>query len=178
MYAQRSGPQPNVVQGLWLPRAEPEGVELRPQDGDLYAVVDDLEGDRAVVVLDQWPQVDGSGHLVFPGDAETRDFAIADLQRLVNRRRSQAGQQAPDRALRVGDVFWIRGASDADLATAQNWQILDITGPARRAARAAQLVAANPALRASASEPTPGPGELSADTPAQRPATGAAPPAV
>ena len=182
MYQQRSAPAPTSLQGrgVWRPRVEPEEVELEPEAEDRYAVVDDIEGERVVLVLDPWPQVGASGHLVFSGQVVTRDFLAADLQRLVNRQRAAAQQPAASRALRVGDVFWLRADGDRGLHLSQGWRLLDITGPARRAARAAQIVAANPALRALTDKPVGEPEEPStdADTQAQRPAAGTAPPAV
>ena len=180
MYQQRSEPEWEVREGrgLWRPLPDGEDVQLVPEDGDQHGVVDDLEAERVVVVLDAWPNVDGAGNLVFSGDALTRDFPIAYFQGLVNRQRTHAGQPAADRALRVGDVFWIRTDPDVGLASPEEWRILDVTGPARRAARAAQLIAANPALRAPAVQAPRQAVEPSPEEQSQRPATGAASPAV
>lgn len=180
MYRQRSEPDRGTLagRGLWRPQPEGEDVGFAPAEGDWYGVVDDVEGDRVVLVFDAWPNVGGAGNLVFAGDAVTRDFPIADFQRLLDRQRMLAQQPAADRALRVGDVFWIRTDTEQHLRDAALWRILDVTGPARRAARAAQLVAANPALRAPALEARVHPADPSPATPPQRPASGSASPAV
>lgn len=180
MYQQRSGPgrETREDRGAWRPQPEGELVGFAPVVGDWHAVVDDIEAERVMLVLDLWPNVDGAGHLVFVGEAVTRDFPMAQFQDLVDRQRARGGQPAADRALRVGDVFWIRTDADERSGDPARWRILDVTGPARRAARAAQLVAANPALRASSAETQREAREPSAETPPQRPATGAAPPAV
>ena len=180
MYQQRSKPRrgSRAGRGVWQP--EPEGVvsEFAPGVGDRYAVVDDVEAGQVILVLDRWPNVDAAGHLVFSGTAVIRDFPASVFQALVDQQRAQAGQPAADRALRVGDVFWIRAGADKPLDTPSEWRVLDVTGPARRAARAAQLVAANPALRTATTQIPPEAARSSAAGPAVRPATGAAPPAV
>ena len=72
-----------------------------------------------ILVLDRWPTVDAAGHLVFSGAAVARDFPASEFQALVDQRRTQAGQPAADRALRVGDVFWIRVGDDKRPGRAQ-----------------------------------------------------------
>lgn len=178
MYQQRGEPerQAQLPRGLWRPSPEGEAIQFEPSTRDWYAVVDDLEADRVLVVLDRWPAVDGSGHLLFTGASVIRDFPVTELQGCVAQQRTLAGQPAADRALRVGDVFWIRSATDARRASPGTWQILDVTGPARRAARAAQLVGANPALRGPAEAPEPS-AEPIVEAP-RPPATGVAAPGV
>jgi hypothetical protein len=180
MYQQRSTPEPGTLQGRgpWRPRVEPEGSELVPGPADSYVVVDDLEADRVILVLDPWPQVGASGHLVFSGPAVVRDFPVATLQSLVDDQRARAGQPAANRPLRVGDVFWVRADADGRRQAPQTWSILDITGPARRAAHAAQLVAANPALRTATDQHAGEPEEPTSAAQPQRPSASAAPPAV
>ena len=184
MYQQRrqSAPAARRVAGVWRPEPEGTAVVFAPESGDRYGVVDDLEAGQVILVLDRWPTVDAAGHLVFPGRAMTRNLPVGQFQGLVDAQRAASGQPAPDRALRVGDVFWIRVGEDSRLEGPEQWRILDVTGPARRAARAAQLVAANPALR----QPEPAPatraagpdGQPDGDAPESRPATGVASPAV
>ena len=180
MYQQRSAPQQDswVDRGLWRPAPEGEAIEFSPAAGDRYAVLDDLEAEHVILVLDRWPTVDAAGHLVFSGAAVAWDFPASEFQALVDQRRTEAGQPAADRALRVGDVFWIRVGDDKRLEAPAGWRLLDVTSPARRAARAAQLVAANPALRAPTLDTRPDAPQAAAGRLVVRPATGAAPPAV
>lgn len=167
---------------MWRPEPEGADTDFAPEAGDRYGVVDDLEAGQVILVLDRWPTVDAAGHLVFPGRAVIRNVPVGQFQGLVDAQRAGGGQPAADRALRVGDVFWIRAGDDSRLERPGQWRILDVTGPARRAARAAQLVAANPALR----QPAPDPatraaspdGQPGGDAPESRPATGVASPAV
>jgi hypothetical protein len=164
---------------VWRPKIEPEGLPFAPRAGDWYAVVDDLEVDLAVVVISPWPAVDELGHLVFEDEAVSRDARLDALQRAVDRRRKAAGQPAHDRAVRVGDVFWLRTpAREMETGDPGRWRILDVTRAARQAARAALLVAANPALRAV--EPAPAAEPEESDETGGRPAprTGAASAAV
>jgi hypothetical protein len=179
MYQQRGeqAAETREVVGVWRPAPEGEGLAPEPDADDRNGVVDDLEADHVILVLDQWPTVDGTGHLVFSGDPVIRYFPVGDFQRLVDDRRERAGQPAADRALRVGDVFWIRPGEDTRLKVPRQWQLRDVTAQARRAARAAQMVAVNPAMR----EPVADAGRAAADTAqgqGRRPATGSASPAV
>lgn len=178
MYQQRAVPDAKALElrGPWIPAVEAADLVFAPDLQDRYAVVDDLEVDRVVVTLDRWPQVDGLGHLVFSGDALLRDFPRTRFQRLVNVSRLRAGQPAPDRPLRVGDVFWVRAGAGARLGRAVQWEILDVTGPARRVARAAQAVAASPAVRTS--EPNRGGAAARPRETSSPPRAGAARPAV
>ena len=148
MYQQRAVPVEPQTLGLWEPKVEPEDLVFAPAADDRYAVVDDIEEERAVVVLSPWPQVDDRGHLVFSDEATSRDHSLGDLQAVVDSQRRAAGQPAPDRPLRIGDVFWVRGdLPEADDSASADAEVLDVTRAARAAARAAFLVAANPALR-------------------------------
>jgi hypothetical protein len=77
MYAQRDGldrRQRQIKTALWQPPPpeksdsavpRPDESEFEPTDRDAYVVVDDLEADRAVVVVTPWPRLDASGRLVF-----------------------------------------------------------------------------------------------------------------
>ncbi|MDO8143826.1 MULTISPECIES: hypothetical protein [unclassified Isoptericola] len=132
---------------LWTPAPEGDRVRFAPDPDDRYAVVDDLEAEHVILVLDRWPQVDGVGHLVFTEHPQVRSFRVSTFQQHVDARRAQAGQPAPGRALRVGDVFWVRAGDDPRWNDPRRWQLLDVTASARRAAHAAQVVAVNPAMR-------------------------------
>jgi hypothetical protein len=136
------------VQALWLPEAD--GVVIAPGQGDWYVVVDDVQAGQVILVIDAWPGVDAAGRLVFSAGCVSRSFPVARFQAVVDAQRTSQGQPAADRALRVGDVFWVRDGGDTRLRSPGRWQVVDVTGPARRAARAAQLVAASPGLRTEA----------------------------
>ena len=138
------------VQGLWLP--DGEGVAVTAEAGDWYVVVDDVQAGQVILVIDAWPGVDAAGRLVFTAGSASRSFPLARFQAVVDAARAARGQPAADRALRVGDVFWVRDGGDTRLRSPGRWRIADVTAPARRAARAAQLVAASPALRTEATE--------------------------
>lgn len=163
----------------WHPRIEAGRFEFDPAADDYYAVVDDIESGRAVLVLSRWPNVDALGHLVFSTEEASRDVPLDELQPVVDSQRAAAGQPAADRPLRVGDAFSVRipdgSIESSDIA---GWQLIDVTGPARQAAHAALLTAANPELRtgAVAERETPTPDQ--ADEPLEPPPTGAAAPTV
>ncbi|HCO03658.1 MAG TPA: hypothetical protein DIT48_09935 [Actinobacteria bacterium] len=84
------------------------------------------------------------------------------LQEAMNAARLGAGQPAPDRELRIGDVFRLRRIGSADPST---WEgVLDITSAAREAAKTALLAAIAP--KAAAGElQEPEPGTASAPSP-------------
>lgn len=164
------------VRGRWRPQVEGEGLRLTLAARDCYVVVDDIEAGRAVLVSSPWPEVDDLGHLVFGDQATSLDLPLGELQAAVDRQRQAAGQPAPDRPVRVGDVFWVRPpASKAGAGDPDRWRILDVTRAARRCAHAALLVAANPALR---SDQPPPPVETDQPEAAEPPPTGAAQAAV
>jgi hypothetical protein len=135
-----------AVQGLWLP----DGEGVAAGEGDWYVVVDDVQAGQVILVIDAWPGVDAAGRLVFAAGCVSRSFPVARFQAVVDAARASRGQPAADRALRVGDVFWVRDGGDTRLRSPARWQVVDVTAPARRAARAAQLVAASPGLRTEA----------------------------
>jgi hypothetical protein len=145
-----------AVQGLWLPQGE--GVAVSAVPGDWYVVVDDVQAGQVILVIDAWPGVDAAGRLVFAAGCVSRSLPVARFQAVVDAQRAAHGQPAADRALRVGDVFWVRDGGDIRLRAPSRWQVVDVTGPARRAARAAQLVAASPGLRTEAGPASPGSG--------------------
>lgn len=154
MYQQRGEAEAGswAVQGLWAPHGD--AVVVAAAEGDWYVVVDDVQAGQVILVIDAWPGVDAAGRLVFVGGCVSRSFPVARFQAVVDAQRAAAAQPAADRALRVGDVFWVRDGGDTRLRSPGRWQVVDVTAPARRAARAAQLVAASPGLRAEATGPT------------------------
>jgi hypothetical protein len=70
------------------------------------------------------------------------------FQRAVNRARAGAGQLGGSRELRMGDVFRVRSLRSPDVS---EWEdVLDVTAPARDAAKAALLAAAAPKITSAA----------------------------
>lgn len=185
MYQQRVEPDDTEIIGLWQPTRGEDAPDLAPRADDWYAVVDDIETGRVVLVASPWPGVDDTGHLVFDEEEWLLDLPVGRLQEAVDRERRASGQPAPTRALRIGDAFHIRSPHGLDGTdpSPEQWRMVDVTRAARRSARAAQLVAANPALRTSgteaadgpASEPSPGEGD---DRPPGRPTAGASAPVI
>lgn len=180
MYRQRGeqGAEGREIQDRWRPKVTAERIEFQPAADDYYAVVDDIESGRTVLVLSRWPDVDGLGHLVFPAEAVSTDVPLDELQPVVDGQRAAAGQPAADRPLRVGDVFSVRiPGGSVDSSEPAEWRFVDVTGPARQAAHAALLTAANPELRAPAAEAEmPAPAEP--DEPPEPPPAGSAAPRV
>ena len=73
-------------------------------------MVDDFGDGTVTLAACQWPSVDQGGRLVFPSP-ESRgasSFDRGSLQAAINVHRQSRGQLAPDRPLRVGDVFQVR----------------------------------------------------------------------
>ena len=140
---------------LWNPTA-PEKTsnpfdEMEPRAGDYHLVVDEIDGDRVRLVISSWPSVDVDDRLVFPGpEAESRGLLddpsdselildVSALHSTVTRERTGREQLAPDRPLRVGDVFWFRPAADWAPADDEelNGELIDVTFAARGEAKAA-----------------------------------------
>ena len=140
---------------LWNPTA-PEKTsnpfdEIEPRAGDYHLVVDEIDGNRVRLVISTWPSVDVDDRLMFPGpEAESRGVLddpsdselildVSALHSTVTRERTEREQLAPDRPLRVGDVFWFRPA--ADWAPADDveliGELIDVTFAARGEAKAA-----------------------------------------
>lgn len=128
---------------LWKPEmalirdgAETETV-METAESDLYAAVDDLAVDVAALRVSRWPKVDGWGRLAFPrgrGFPLTVHVSRAALQARADEQRAAHAQAAPDRLLRVGDVFLVRGAPAATLLAGELW---DISAAGRDVAKAA-----------------------------------------
>lgn len=72
-----------------------------------YAVVDELADERCQLTLDPWPATDPAGRLRFDPDVATVDAPISRplLAALVGAARARQDQVAPDRPIRIGDVF-------------------------------------------------------------------------
>ncbi len=137
---------------LWSPEVALRGQKRlgrEPRAEDHYAVIDDLDEDVAVLERSRWPRLDGAGRPFFEVLGSQR-CSRAALTRAVRGCRRSLGQPASSRKLRIGDAFWIRGSNrlgdDPD-----EWDMVDVTEPARRLAKVAHygLVAAVSEKRAS-----------------------------
>jgi hypothetical protein len=119
--------------------AHPEAV-ARPIDlgGDeWYMVIDDLGGDVAICEFSSWPALDADGRLAFTGYPWRLGRPLAEAQALVDRFRTASGQPAPDRPLRIGDVFAVRGPKRGVRSLRSVTGLLDVSAAARTAAKAA-----------------------------------------
>jgi hypothetical protein len=127
----------------------PPGWEPTPDDA--YVVIDELSDGTAVLVVAPWPNLDGAGRLAFPMDAGPKEVAIAeaDLRKIANAHRQRAGQVPRD--VRVGDAFWVRGLMAKPQRVVGKpgaWgEMLDVTGAARSAAKAALYGAVAPRMK-------------------------------
>jgi hypothetical protein len=127
----------------WRPRA------LRTVDftGYRYVVIDEIEGNWAVLAVTDWPGVDRNGRLRFPLDEPTEIYAETEpLLRFLREHRRPASLAA--RELRHGDAFAIEVLSKAALGRAaadepvepEKWirpPVYDVTRDARREAKVA-----------------------------------------
>jgi len=129
-----------------------------------YVVVDELGDDVAVLVLCSWPTLDEFGRLRFAGERLTYWIVAERLQQMVDFDRAQANADAPDRPLRVGDVFAAQPrvsptepvdvaelvshslGRDAMASTTRRIELLDVSAAARNAAKTALYGAAAPAV--------------------------------
>jgi hypothetical protein len=140
---------------LWNPTA-PEQTsnpfdEIEPRASDYHLVVDEIDGNRVRLVISSWPLVDVDDRLVFPGPESESEGLLDDpsdselildasaLHSTVTQERANRQQLAPDRPLRVGDVFWFRPAADwAPVDEVElNGELIDVTFAARGEAKAA-----------------------------------------
>lgn len=136
MYQQRAEPEAMDVRGPWVPEIRREGaepVEVAPEPGDRYAVVDEIIGGDVRLAVTTWPEVDEAGRLRFTEGSEPVDVEGTALQGKVDAERTREGQLV--RPLRIGDVFLVRG-----FGPVASWdRVLDITASSRRAAKHAGL---------------------------------------
>lgn len=111
------------------------------RDGDEYVVVDELDGEHAVVVSTRWPNVDEDGWLIFAEETEECSFDAADLEARMNRWRRRLGQV--ERRLRISDALLVRQAEEGP----EGAVMLDVSEAAREAAKVALYSAAAPSRR-------------------------------
>jgi len=158
---------------MWLP-PEPPPADLnqlepwRPAalepDADTaglaYIVVDELHEGIAGLVVSPWPRSDERGRLHFAGESEsTRVATPADaLGELLSERRtpivSGGVEPAQEEALRtrpvaIGDVFAARLRGEPRPGDPAGWlaaPVLDLTAPAREAAKAQTSAALSGAM--------------------------------
>jgi hypothetical protein len=130
------------VELAWLPYTVhgPRGgkrTRVDVQPGDCYASVDDVEDGLVVFSVSDWPRLDREGRLYW----DTNPFELVvpeqEVQAIVDAGRAEAGITAPDRPIRVGDAFLLRGLLAERAALKRASLVLDISAASRDAARAA-----------------------------------------
>jgi hypothetical protein len=136
----------------WVPytvhgTAEDDTAEVDVQSGDYYASVDDVADGMVVFSVSDWPRLDQEGRLFWNSKPPVELVAAAqEAQAIVNAGRAEARITAPDRPIRVGDVFLVRGLPDRHAGLDQASLVLDVSAAARDAARVALYGAATSAL--------------------------------
>jgi hypothetical protein len=161
--AEASPAMPTAPEEPAPPPWQPFGDRVIAPDA-LYVAIDELGDDVAVLVLASWPSLDEFGRLRFGVERDTYWIVAERLQRMVDFDRAQANADAPDRPLRVGDVFAVQprvASTDAEdvrtlvaqslsrdpmASTERRVELLDVSGPARMAAKTALYGAAAPAV--------------------------------
>lgn len=119
--------------------SRPDAV-ARPIDlaGDeWYMVIDDLGGGVVICEFSSWPALDSDGRLAFTGRPWRLGRPLAEVQSLIDGFRAQNEQPAPDRPLRIGDVFAVRGPKRGVRSLRAVAGLLDVSAAARTAAKAA-----------------------------------------
>lgn len=117
------------------PTATSRPIELTGDEW--YMVVDDLDGGVIICEFSSWPALDADGRLAFEGRPWRLGRPLDEVQTLVDRFRTANRQPAPDRPLRVGDVFAVRGPKRGARSFRGVTDLLDISAAARTAAKAA-----------------------------------------
>jgi hypothetical protein len=133
-----------ATDALWSPDL-PAGV--RPAASDLYVAIDErIEGMLRLAVA-AWPRLDRAGRLDFARDYVPVFVSEASLQAAVDAQRTQLGQEVPDRAVRIGDVFLVRGGSSRGRLPRNpaSWPlVVDVSAAAREQAKIALYSAVAP----------------------------------
>jgi hypothetical protein len=125
--------QPYTVHG---PDAEDRrSVEVR--DGDRYVSIDDVADGLVVAEVSSWPVLDREGRLHWDTDPRELVTPLPRMQDDVTAARERWGIIAPDRPLRVGDVFLVRGLTRRHRHLTRVELVLDVSAAAREAAKAA-----------------------------------------
>lgn len=135
------------VERPWTPFTVhgPTGDEVWPVDveeGDRYVAVDDLAEGHVVFEVSDWPMLDAEGRLHWESEpVELWDEQAAVQRRLEAERREQR-ITAPERRVRVGDTFLVRGLPPDTRSLLDAATIVDVSAAARDAAKAALYGAA------------------------------------
>jgi hypothetical protein len=150
----------------WDPGVVPEaatsfGGGPGPASGpDWYVVVDELDELGCRLAVDRWPDHDADGRLVFDDGEQLLSVPPARLHEAVVAARTDHGDDAPERPLRIGDTFawWWGplarhllgldpppGRGDDDEPAVE---VVDVTREARRATNAAAQATAGGVLTA------------------------------
>lgn len=110
--------------------------------GDRYVVIEDIADGRVVFEVSNWPHIDQGGRLHFEGDPTEIYDDLATAQAMVDGSRRRDSVTGPDRPLRVGDVFAVRGLPAGAQSITEADLVRDVSLAARRAAKAAMYGAA------------------------------------
>jgi len=131
------------IERHWIPElnGDPQpGPNLKLSNDMRYVVVDDIVEGRVSLEVSDWPTLDADGRLHFADIGEERVARLDEFQALVNHKRTETHQYAPERALRIGDSFAISGLSvdeaGSNVAAEEVW---DVSKAARKAAKAAMF---------------------------------------
>lgn len=126
--------QPFVVTGPRL-KDRADVTDLAP--GDRYVTVDDVDDGVVVAEVSSWPRLDREGRLWWDDDPYELATPLDRMQRRVNAGRRRRGLPAPDRRIRVGDAFLVRGLTQRHRYFDDVELVLDISAAAREVAKAA-----------------------------------------
>lgn len=132
---------------LWQPFTVhgPEGDRRRRRrafQDDNYVVIEDIDDRRVVFEVSSWPRIDNGGRLHFEGDPYELYEDQATAQTAINEARLADAVTGPDRPLRVGDAFLVKGLAPGVESIGRASTIRDISFAARLAAKAALFGAA------------------------------------
>ena len=148
------------VEQVWVPyTVHGPGGGRRPrvevQPGDRYASVDDVADGVVVFSVSEWPRLDREGRLSWASGPFELVNSEREVQGIVDAARHEAGITAPDRPIRVGDAFLVRGVPDERASLSRASLVLDISAAAREAAKAALYGAVAPTLHTDVAEKLP-----------------------
>jgi hypothetical protein len=140
------------VELAWVPYTVhgPRGgkrTKVDVQPSDCYASVDDVADGMVVFSVSNWPRLDREGRLYWDINPFELVVPEQEVQAIVDAGRAEAGITAPDRPIRVGDAFLLRGLPDEQASLGRASLVLDISAAARDAARAALYGAVASTLR-------------------------------
>jgi hypothetical protein len=136
----------------------PGGTSAPATAPDWYVVVDELDELGCRLAVDRWPDRDTDGRLVFDDGERLVSVPPARLHDAVETARTDHGDDAPERPLRIGDTFaWWWGPLARDLLgldpppgrgddARPPVEVVDVTREARRATNAAAQATAGGVL--------------------------------